>query len=242
MLLVLVVGGLAALYLLSRPPAVQPAGQTAFRGFPQAIGTPQALNPNTTDQQITGGLTAAANHDPEPISRGILTLGAEIAGVFTQAHQAAMKREGATLNAATPTFIKELQYTFDALNQGAISEGQALDYLRQAQADYELTTQGVRHDNGQCVPGCAYDGRSYGATHCCSTGSSCNAACCIRCGLVVPAVENLSAIVKAGGGRYTIAPFPTNGYIQGTPAVSFSYLRMGAGSMLLHDLFSRLGL
>lgn len=241
---ILIGGGLVALYFL-RQPAAASAGtpdQLFQQERFQAIGTPPALTPNTTDAQITGGLAAAAAHDPEPISKGVLTIATKISSFFTQHHQDAMKREGITLNNATPSFLQGVQYVFDGLNQGAISQSQAVEYLKQLQADYESTTSSVRRDNGQCIPGCSYDGHSYGSTHCCNSGSQCNAACCIRCGLVVPAVKNLTALIAAGGGRYTVAPFPTNGYIKGTPAVTFTYMPPNSGSVAVQGLFARLGL
>jgi hypothetical protein len=60
-------------------------------------------------------------------------------------------------------------------------------------------------------------------THCCNSGSTCNAACCLRCGVILPTVQGLTALLMAGKGSYTIPATATNGAIKGTSAVTITY-------------------
>lgn len=226
-------------------------------------------------QQLSGvaiskDLATASKADPEPISKTLLGIAATVAGFFGAAHLKAVAKEGQALNVATPTFISEVQQVMDALNQGAISEQQAIIYLQQSQSDFEAGVKGVIKDNGKCFHGCNVSGSTYtwqdqhGAdlnnanpvagtkvankatvgfkTHCCNSGSVCNGPCCIRCGLVVPTVENLTMIIQAGGGSYTIPPSSANAANKATPPIPLSYMRPSIATTIDRSILGALGL
>lgn len=60
-------------------------------------------------------------------------------------------------------------------------------------------------------------------THCCNSGTTCNAACCLRCGVVIPTVNALASMIANGSGTWVIPATATNGAIQGTSAVQITY-------------------
>lgn len=185
---------------------------------------------SNTGAVVSKDLQAFSKADPEPISSTIAGIAATVAAFFGAHHAAAIAKEGQTLNAATPTFLQAVQEVMSALSQGAISESDAISYLHQSQADFETAVKPIIKDNGKCIPGCEVNGSSYltstgTKTHCCSTGSSCNGPCCIRCGLVIPTVENLTAIIQAGGGSFTIPNTDSHGANKATPAIPIAYTR-----------------
>lgn len=204
-------------------------------------------NPSQVDAGIASGLGFGAKVDPEPISKALLAVGAVVAGLFGAAHTKAVLKEGQTLNSATPTFLGEVQATMSALSQGAITEDQAISYLQQAQVDFETAVKPIIKDNGKCIPGCYIEnGNQYigpnGGTHCCSTGSSCNGPCCIRCGLVIPTVDNLISIIQAGGGGWTIPATVANAANKATPAVAITYTRASTLTQIDRSVLGALGL
>lgn len=154
----------------------------------------------------------------------LAAVASSLISIFGAAHSAAVAKEASTINAALPTFVADVKAVMVAANEGAISESQALNYLGQAQSNYETTVSGIIKDNGECIEGCYLtNGSNYMGTHCCNSGSSCNAACCLRCGIVVPTVENLSAIINNGSGSWTIPGSSNNGSIQGTAPLAIAY-------------------
>jgi len=256
----LIIGGLVLVYVLRQqagtPALVQQQQAAQFSQQFQAIGTPQPIAVNSTDQAVTGGLATAAKMDPEPITRGILSLATSISSVFTAAHEAALKKEASTLNNVNPTFLNEVVQTMAALNRGEISEGQAVGYLQQAQADYYTTVEGIIRGRwpyqGSQFPeptwADSYENRGgpFGSSsknpdsH---APDPCNAACVLGHYQVERAVVGLTKIIQAGGGSMTIEAFPTNGLIKGTPAVIVGYSRPGnTASIAVQNLFQRLGL
>lgn len=202
----------------------------------------------TSTAEIIGTqtLAKASQLDPEPISKSILGIAAQVVGLFSAAHQAALAREASTLNNATPTFIQEVQAAMSALSDGAISQSQAIAYLQQAQSDYYATVGGIIKKGGPCVAKCVIGAQSnigkpegWISTEpiCCNNSGTCNAACCIGCYLIEPTVAALTEIIKEGTGTYTIPSSQSNGAIKGTPLVTITY----SGSSVLNSIGSLTG-
>lgn len=165
--------------------------------------------------------------------------GALISGIeslFTGAHAAAVAKEASTINNAIPAFLNQVSQTIAALNAGAITPTEANSYLQQAQDIYYQTTSGIIKKGGTCTTGEGGpsisgkgpypSGLGTGAgdkNNCNVTSDPCNAACCLGCDIVEPAIRHLTAIVNAGGGTYAIPNVTQNGQIKGAPAVTLSY-------------------
>lgn len=201
----------------------------------------------TTTGELMGaqGLAKAASLDPEPISKAILGIASSIANMFAGAHIAALAKEAATLNNATPTFINEVQTVMTDLSEGGISESAAIAYLQQAQADYYTTVSGIIKKGGPCVASCVVGAQSSAGKPqgwisteptCCNNSGSCNASCCIGCYLVEPTVTALTKIIQAGGGSWVIPSSQNNGAIKGTPLVTITY----AGRTVLSSIESKI--
>lgn len=154
-----------------------------------------------------------------------------ITGIFTQAHAAAVAKEGSTLNGAVPQFVQTVQGIMAALNAGQISPAAAISALQQAQSTYYSAVASIMKKGGACKT--PNQGSTAGNDQCpinnsglwrdCAAAGNCNASCAIACGMVEPTVSFLTAIIQAGGGSFNIPATPVNGAIQGSPAVTVTY-------------------
>lgn len=160
--------------------------------------------------------------------------GAIISGIenlFGAAHAAAVAKEATTINNAIPAFLNQVSQTIAALNSGSLTPAQAINYLQQAQAIYYTTTSGIIKKAGTCTTGnggppgtIAGQGTGQGDSYGCAvTADPCNAACCLGCNIVEPAVRNWTAIINAGGGSYTIPNVTQNGQIKGAASLTLTY-------------------
>lgn len=171
---------------------------------------------NQTTAQVEGLAIKGISAIPV-VGQTLASIASSVTSLFSQAHAAAVAKEASTINAALPTFVADVVAVMNAANEGAITQAAAQNYLSQAQGNYETTVSGIIKDNGECIPGCYLtNGSNYAGTHCCNSGSSCNAACCLRCGVVVPTVLQLKAILSSGKGSWTIPGSANNGSIKGT--------------------------
>jgi hypothetical protein len=171
-----------------------------------------------------------------------------VLGFIGASHAAAVAKEGAVLNSATPNFLSTVIQTMTALNNGQISESQAIANLSKAQATYESAVSGIIKEDGGCRPpnfsnpvkavagnGTSISGELGTNGQCtvydtalwknCAQGSHCNASCAIDCGMVKSTVLALTAIIQTGVGSYTIPATPNNGAIAGTNEITLSYQR-----------------
>lgn len=155
----------------------------------------------------------------------IAPLIAPIAGLFTQAHQQAIAKEGQTLNTNNPNFLVSCQQTMAALQAGSISESQAIGALQQALSDYYLSVASIIKHSGPCTPNCSYLPNSN-----CNKLGTCNAACIIGC-INANTVAALTRLINSGSGSYTIPETPNNGAIAGTPSFAVSYDRSAIGAL-----------
>lgn len=154
------------------------------------------------------------------------TIAGFVENIFGAAHAAAVQKQAQIINKSLPGFLQTVQAIMAAAENDDISEAQAVAALAQAQADYESATASIRKQSGTCIPGCSFnpDGSTSSSGNYCSTGGTCNAACGTRCSLVEPTVQHLTAILKAGGGSYTIPPFnPKDQTLGSTPAIQITY-------------------
>ena len=162
-----------------------------------------------------------------PIGMAIGAAVGMIASLISGHHAGALQKEAGSLSQAMPAFLQQLEATMDALNSGQISASAAISALQGAQSSYYAAVSGIIKKSGSCRT--AANGLDPGATDkygCSTTSDPCNAACCIGCNIVEPAVRNLTAIIQAGGGSYTTVPLSVNKdnpAIGTAPAVTFSY-------------------
>ncbi len=257
---ILILAGLAALWIIvNKRQSVNPLSSQSLTtsgsrssGISIGSGIPP-ISTNTTDAQITSGIGTALKHDPDPtgISQSVLGVADQISGLFTQAHQAALAKEANTLNNATPTFITQVEQVVTALNQGGITETEAISYLQQAQSIYYETVSTIIRGRwvyaGSQFPeptwSDSYQNRSgpFGSknpnpdSH---APDPCNAACVVGHYFIERTVVGLTRIIKAGGGTITIEASPQNGQIRGTPSVTITYVRYStaANTSLQHFL------
>lgn len=268
MIVVYILLGLAGLWELvefrqksmsksSTPIPATPSTGISVGVSPGAVSVGTGIAEETsTDTEITTGLSSAAKATAQvPIAGQILGIAASISGLFTADHAAAVAKEAQTINQAMPTFLNEVEQTMAALNEGAITEQEAISDLQEAQSIYETTVAGIIQDDGTCFAGCIltsgnvytwpnqsalsqFNGSSAAGgqlalkkglatinetTHCCNSGATCNAACCLRCGIVLPTVNGLTRIINSGGGTFVVPASADNGAIQGTPSVTITY-------------------
>jgi len=186
-----------------------------------------------------------------------------VLGFIGASHAAAVAKEGATLNAATPAFLNTCISTMAALNNGQISESQAISSLSEAQATYESAVAGIIKEDGGCRPpnfgstsvlgdGVSTPGKIGTNGQCmvyvdslwknCAHGSHCNASCAIDCGVVKSTVLALTALIQTGVGSYTIPATPNNGAIAGTPQITLSYQRPNILEVIDRDILADLHL
>jgi hypothetical protein len=156
----------------------------------------------------------------------------QVVGLFTGHHAAAVQKEGQTLNQTTPGFLGAVQGIFQQLNAGQISPNQAIGALQAAQARYYSSVQSIIKKSGTCVTAAnGLDAGKQDRYHCSTSSDPCNAACCIGCNIIEPAVRNLTAIINAGGGSYTVPATPQNGAIAATPSFTVTYSPSALGAV-----------
>lgn len=163
---------------------------------------------------------------------------APIVSIFTASHAAAVQKEASTLNATTPSFTTNVALIFQQLNAGQITPTAAISALQSAQSQYYSQVASIIKKGGPCSSSCLIGGapantypqpsQSIGSglstsPNCCNSSGTCNAACCIGCSVIEPAVAGLIAIIQAGGGTYTVNPTTQNGSIAATPALTVTY-------------------
>lgn len=163
-----------------------------------------------------------------PLLGSIIGIASSVLSVFGASHAAAVANEGKVLNTAIPDFENGAIQTMAQLNAGLITEAQAIATLQVLQANYYTTVASIIKKSGPCTPypTCQTGAADGGMTpRCCSTASSCNAACCNGCVAIEYTVTGLTAIINAGGGNFTIPGVGANGAVQGHAAVPLSYSR-----------------
>jgi hypothetical protein len=212
------------------PSLISPASPVAPSIVIGPMPVPDFSGGNQTDAEVQVGFNAAKQATASiPVVSQFTSMASQIAGMFTAAHAAAVKREASTLNMATPTFVKSVTQTITALNARAISGSAAIDYLNQAQANYYSTVGGIIKKSAPCaiIPNTTNSNGPYNINgkYKCACNGTCNASCCIACLVVEPTVKNLTAIIQSGrGGKYSIATTQNNGPIQGTPEIYVTVL------------------
>lgn len=166
---------------------------------------------------------------------------AEIESIFSADHAAAVAKEAKTLNNATPTFLSEVSKVMSAAQSGQLTPAQAIQYLQQAQSIYYTTVSGIIKKGGPCVASCVIGGESNSGQPagwvstspiCCNNSGTCNASCCIGCYIVEPTVAQLTAILNAGEGTFTIPSSQQNGQITATPVITITYRASAVNTVL----------
>jgi hypothetical protein len=201
----------------------------AYRRVARVRRSPQTLGLSNSPELSAGvkAATVAANFIPV-VGPEISAIIGPVVGLFTASHTAAVQKEGQTMNQAMPNFLNSVQQIMAALNAGQISPTSAISALQSAQSTYYSAVSSIIKKGGACTP--APNGLAL--TGCCNSSSTCNAACCIGCCVVEPAVLNLTEVIQAGGGTWTIPPTQNNGAIAGTPSLSLTYNgAMGTGGV-----------
>lgn len=215
--------------------------QYATLGLTATPGEKAGVSAASTGAAIGGsalltsiGIGSAAG----PIGAAIGAAIGLVASLITGHHAAAEATEAQTLGSATPGFIATVQLIFQNLNSGAMTPTAAISALQSAQTNYYSSVSSIIKKGGACATTCMVNGvnalvfpqnpAAMGAglktsPNCCNASSTCNAACCIGCTIIEPSVNGLIAMIRAGGGTWTIAPTTANGEIAGTPAVTLTY-------------------
>lgn len=226
-----IIGGLAVLYFAverADKAVVPPSSGIIVGGSPLPVNFQAGVAAETaTDSGITKGLglaTSAVSKIPVigSIAGSILGTFTSIAGAFTAHHTQAVAVEASTLNSAIPAFLQTVEQTMYELNEGQITPAQAIANLNNAQSVYYASVSGIIKKSGPCANPCTITANG-AIPRCCNTASTCNAACCNGCVVVEQSVINLTRIIKAGSGTYSISGTPDNGAIQGTPGVTITY-------------------
>ena len=235
---ILIIAGLAALWWLvekkqTTMTPTKPSTGITVGVAPSAVSASEGIAEETqTDSEVSTGLSATAKATASiPVVGQIAGIAAQIAGLFTASHAAAVAQEAQTINTALPTFLDDVEQTMADLNEGGISEQQAISYLQEAQTNYYLTVAGIIKKGGPCkTPNLT---STVGNDQCpiynnslwrdCASAGSCNASCAVGCGMVEPTVIYLTKIINSGGGTFTVPSSPDNGAIQGTPSITITY-------------------
>lgn len=244
-----IVGGLAALYFavkhaesVTTPPSsgIVIAGSPAPVNF--AAGVAEETSSDTEITSLLGIGTSSVNATStisnsqsqssggdqsllglaSSIAGPILGVITSIAGLFTKGHTQAVEVEATTLNGAMPAFLQSVEQTMYDLNEGIISPSTAIAELNAAQTAYYAAVASIIKKSGPCTNPCTITATG-AEPRCCTTQSTCNAACCNGCVVVEQSVINFTRIINAGGGTYSISGTPDNGAIQGTPGVTITY-------------------
>lgn len=241
----LIIGALAAFYFLIEKQIAAVAPKVPVSTGVVVGSMPSGnLGIDATDSEVTMGLTDTAKATASvPIVGQLAGIAAQISGLFTAGHAAAVSKEATTLNNANPAFLNEVQQTVTALNQGAITPAQAIAYLQQAQSDWYTSVGPIIKGRwpyaGSQFPeptwADSYGSRSgpYGSSdpnpdsH---APNPCDASCVLGHYFVERTVVGMTKIINAGGGSMSIEAFPNNGAIRGTPAVSITYTRPSSAS------------
>jgi hypothetical protein len=169
--------------------------------------------------------TKAATTALNVVLPGVGTAVGAVVGMLTASHAAAMKKEASTMNTAVPSFGTNVALIFQQLNSGAYTPAQAISALQSAQVGYYSSVVSIIKKGGSCASSCQINGGAAGvypqppqtigsglstSPNCCNSSGTCNAACCIGCSVVEPAVSGLIAMIRAGGGTYTVNPMAAN--------------------------------
>ncbi len=182
--------------------AATPATNTlkSFGGLLPAIPGQGAIN------QVAGILGIATSATPlGAVSFGIGT----IANIFGAHHQAALKKEGDTLNGAVPAYAQSLQAIIGAVNAGQLDRASASGYVDQAISAYDSAVSGITNS-----PGASAD------------SAKCNAACYIRVHWVLPWAQLAKGIIQSGG-TANFPAIPSHATQTGYPGFSLT-VNLGA--------------
>lgn len=172
----------------------------SFGGLAPAFPGSGALN---TAAGILGVATSAT-----PLGAASFAIGT-IANIFGAHHQAALKKEGDTLNGAVPATAQSIQAVIAAVNAGQLDRTSASSYLDQVLSAYDQAVTGITNN-----PGATAD------------SSKCNAACFIRVHYVLPWIATAKGIVANGGTANFIA-IPSHATQQGFPGFSLTVNQTG---------------
>jgi hypothetical protein len=185
--------------------------------------------------------TKAATTALNVVLPGVGTAVGAVVGMLTAHHAAAMQTEATTMNTAVPSFGQNIALIFQQLNAGSMTPTQAISALQALQTQYYASVAGIIKKSGPCASSCMVNGvpggvypqapQSIGSglstsPNCCHSGGTCNAACCIGCTVIEGSISALIAMIRAGGGTYTVNPMaanPDNPSIQASPAVTVTY-------------------
>lgn len=226
------------MYVITQPRAALGSVQYVIVPRPRALAVRRVRRPSHTLGSVGTQIGKQAGTQAATIAvAAIPVVGPFLApfvglftGLFGKHHQEAVIKEGQTLNVNSPNFLVAVQDAINALNAGQISESAAISALNQAQDSYYSSVSGIIKKGGPCTYPCG-PGDYHDKYGCCNKSGKCNAACCIGCNIIEPAVKEITKIIQAGGGSYTVPATPDHGAIAGTPSFTVSYTR-GAGGIL----------
>lgn len=167
----------------------------SFGGLLPAIPGQGALN------GIAGVLGVATSSTP--LGAASFAIGT-IANIFGAHHQAALKKEGDTLNGSVPATAQALQTIIAAVNSGQLDRNSASSYVDQTVSQYDSAVSGITNN-----PGASAD------------SSKCNAACYIRVHWILPWAATAKQII-AQGGTGNFPAIPSHATQQGYPGFSLT--------------------
>lgn len=176
----------------------------SFGGLLPAFPGSGALN---TASGILGVATSAT-----PLGAASFAIGT-IANIFGAHHQAALKKEGDTLNGAVPASAQAIQQIVAAVNAGQLDSASASGYLDQVVSAYDQAVTGITNN-----PGATAD------------SSKCNAACFIRVHYLLPWIATAKQIVSQGGTGNFIT-IPSHATQAGYPGFSLTVNRQTGGPL-----------
>jgi hypothetical protein len=172
----------------------------SFGGLAPAFPGSGALN---TASGILGVATSAT-----PLGAASFAIGT-IANIFGAHHQAALKKEGDTLNGAVPASAQAIQQIIAAVNSGQLDPASASSYLDQVVSAYDQAVTGITNN-----PGATAD------------SAKCNAACFIRVHYLLPWIATAKQLVSQGGTANFIT-IPSHATQQGYPGFQLTVNRTG---------------
>jgi hypothetical protein len=198
-------------------------GTTALAAIPVA-GPALAAAAKVLTSIFAASHAAAVAKEASTINSALPTFVDDVVAVMTDANS------GAITAAEAVSYLTQAQTNYETTVADIIQDDGTcfLGCALNSGSDYTWSAAGAAEFNGSSQPGgqvalgkgTATAGET---THCCNSGATCNAACCLRCGIVVPTVLNLTAILNAGAGTWEIPASAANGSIQGTSAVTIEY-------------------
>lgn len=167
----------------------------SFGGLLPALPGQGALN------GVAGILGVATS--ATPLGAAAFAIGT-ITNIFGAHHQAALKKEGDTLNGTVPATAQSLQQIIAAVNSGQLDRGSALSYVDQVVSAYDSGVSGITNN-----PGATAD------------SSKCNAACYIRVHWILPWAALAKGIIQ-NGGTANFPAIPSHATQAGYPGFSLS--------------------